>query len=419
MIEFAAAAVIIILFLTGYIVSTYALAVYIDPDEVEKLLPNVSHSHREFLKKLADDPRALTQVAIIYKSVVLIATTLLSVRLLDLISSTVGVSRFAVYPVGLIILWLLYIVSVEFLPRRSSRKAVNIRMTRYIWIISTLYVLLTPVVRLYRRGLKKTGQEQPVSEEEKEEIVERAIETLAEEAGIGESIVEENEKEMIGQIFLLDQTVVREIMVPRMDIVGIEKGMSFKDIRELIARDGHSRYPVYEGTIDKIIGLVYVKDLFNRMPEPGERFFISDHLRKPFFVPQSKIIGELLHEFQTKHLHIAIAVDEYGGVAGLVTLEDIIEEIFGEIEDEHDFEKADVTRLQEGGFLVSASLMVEKLQDLFDTDYPQADYDTVGGLIYDLVGSVPSEGQKIRWNDLEFEVDKVEGQRILAVKVRK
>jgi magnesium and cobalt transporter len=279
-------------------------------------------------------------------------------------------------------------------------------------------VIFLPVVQLYRLALKRSGESSPVTEEEKEEIVERAIETLAEEAGIGEAIVEGDEKEMIGQIFQLDQTVAREIMVPRIDIMAIEKSMSFKDIRALILRDGHSRYPVYEGTIDTIVGLIYVKDLFNRMPEPGEEFVLTRYLRKPYFVPESKVIGELLTEFKAKHLHIAIVVDEYGGVAGLVTLEDIIEEIFGEIQDEHDLEEAEFSELPDGRYRVSASMMMEKLQDLFDTDFEQEDYDTVGGLIYDLVGSVPTEGQKIKWNQLELEVEKVEGQRILYVQVR-
>ena len=194
--------------------------------------------------------------------------------------------------------------------------------------------------------------------------------------------------------------------------------MSFKDIKTLIKKDGHSRYPVYEKTIDKILGLVYVKDLFNDPPEPGEKFNLAKYLRKPFIVPESKIIGELLKDFKQKRQHIAIVVDEYGGVSGLVTLEDIIEEIFGEIQDEHDSEEDDIVRLKNGLYKVNAALLIETLQDFLGTEFDQGNYDTVGGLIYDLVGSVPDEGQKVKWNDIEFEITKVEGQRILTVKVR-
>jgi CBS domain containing-hemolysin-like protein len=319
---------------------------------------------------------------------------------------------------ALVVHWLVYMVTVEYLPRRSSRTAIKQGMLRHLWVVMLVWYVFFPVVQAYRKVLMRKSKRADVTEEEKDEIVERAIETLAEQAGIGDTIVEEDEKAMIGQIFRLDQTIVREIMVPRIDIVGIEKSMSFTGIRKLVLEDGHSRYPVYDDTIDRVIGMLYVKDIFGRMPEPGEKFVIRRYLRKPYFVPETKVIGELLAEFKTRRLHIAVVVDEYGGVAGLVTLEDIIEEIFGEIQDEHDWEEADFEKLTDGQYRANASLLVEKLQDYLDTDYEQGDYDTVGGLIYDLVGSVPREGQRIRWHDIEFEIDKVEGQRIISVKVR-
>ncbi|UCE25314.1 MAG: HlyC/CorC family transporter [Candidatus Zixiibacteriota bacterium] len=419
MVELIGVVVIAIGYASGYIVSLYASAVYIDPDEIESLLPSASASNRAFLLRLAGDPRALVQVAEVYKSMWLLVITVVSVKLITAVSSASGLSLYLAYPIGLAVIWILYMLFVEVMPRMSSRRAINEGMLRHLWVIRVVHRLFFPVVLLYRRAVKRSKPEEPVTEEEKEEIVERAIEAVADHAGISQTIVDEEEKAMISQIFLLDQTVVREIMIPRMDIVGIEREMSFKSIRELVRRDGHSRYPVYEESIDKIIGLLYVKDLFSKPPERGEKFVIDDYLRKPYFVPETKVIGELLREFKDKRQHIALVADEYGGLAGLVTLEDIIEEIFGEIQDEHDAEVAEYLELGDGQYIVSASLMVEKLQDYLDTDYEQGDYDTVGGLIYDLVGSVPTQGQKIQWNDLEFEVGKVEGQRILRVKVRK
>jgi CBS domain containing-hemolysin-like protein len=418
-VDFLAFVVVIAAYVSAYIVSLYSLAVYIDPDEVETLFPNISASRRRFLAKLAQDPRAFVQIAVIYKSFALILSTAVAVYLISRFAFVTGITISALLPVGFIVVWLLYLFSVEYLPRLSSRKAIRQRMPKHLWVITMIWVLLTPVVRLYRSALKRTKKVDVVTEEEKDEIVERAIETLAEQAGIGETIVEDEEKEMIGQIFQLDQTVVREIMVPRIDIVGIPKSMSFTNIRKLVREDGHSRYPVYDGTIDKVIGVLYVKDLFSREPEPGEKFVISKYLRKPYFVPEKKVISELLREFKSRRLHIAMVVDEYGGVAGLVTLEDIIEEIFGEIQDEHDWEEAEFTQLSDGSYLVSAGLLVEELQDYLNTDYEQGDYDTVGGLIYDLVGSVPQKGQRIKWHDVEFEIENVKGQRILSVKVRR
>jgi len=411
--------IIIVVYVTAYLVSLYSMAVYIDPDEVETLFPGISPARRGFLVKLAGDPRVFVQIAVIYKSFALIIITAVSLQLVRWLSEVASAETALFLPLGLAFHWFLYIIVVEYLPRHSTREAIDQRMVRHLWVIIIVWAIFFPIVKVYRKSLRRTSEGEKVTEEEKDEIVERAIETLADQAGIGEIIVEEDEKEMIGQIFQLDQTVVHEIMVPRIDIIGIDKSTSFADIRKLVLEDGHSRYPVYDGTIDKIIGMMYVKDLFSRMPDAGEKFVITKYLRKPYFVPATKVIGELLGEFKARRLHIAMVADEYGGVAGLVTMEDIIEEIFGEIQDEHDWEEAEFTRLADGQYRVNAALLVEELQDYLDTDYEQGDYETVGGLIYDLVGSVPREGQKIKWYDVEFEIDKVEGQRILYVKVRR
>ncbi len=415
MIELIGLSLIILCYVTAYLVALYARAVYIDPDDVEEIGPGLPEGKRSFLIRLAGDPRAFVQIALVYNSAALIVSTLATVRVLERLAQRLEMAPHSLIVVGLILVWLSFVLVVEYLTRRASRRAVSPQMLRHLWIIASIYVACYPVIWIYRRALERAQGNAPVSEEEKEEIVERAIETLAEEAGISETIVEDEEKQMIGQIFLLDQTVVREIMVPRIDITGIEKGLSFRGIRELVLADGHSRYPVYDGAIDKIIGLVYVKDLFSNMPEAGEKFIIENYLRVPYFVPETKIIGELLQEFKSKRLHIAMVVDEYGGVAGLVTLEDILEEIFGEIQDEHDAEEAEFTELPDGRYRVNSGLLVEKLQDYLDTDYEQGDYDTVGGLIYDLVGSVPEEGQRVQWHNIEFEIERVEGQRILLV----
>jgi len=411
--------IIVCAYVVGYIVSLYALAVYIDPDEVHTLLPRISRHRRERLEKLAGDPRAFSQVAAIYRSLALIVITVSFSLLMDRVLSGTGSDPLVLYPLGFLLVWIIYILVMEYLPRRSSRRAINQKMLRNLWLISGIYTLLSPIVRLYRRGLERVKPEDRVTEQEKEEIVERAIETLAEQAGIGEALVEEDEKEMIGQIFLLDQTQVREIMSPRIDIEGIEKSASFTQIQDLVRTDGHSRYPVYEESIDKITGVLYVKDIFSNMPAQGEEFVISNYLRKPYFVPESKVIGELLREFRAKKLHIAIAIDEYGGVAGLVTLEDILEEIVGEIQDEHDSEAAEIRPLQDGYFEVDASLRIEKLQDFLETEYNQEEHDTVGGLIYDIVGSVPEERTSVKWHDIVFDVLSVDGQRIKVVRIHR
>jgi CBS domain containing-hemolysin-like protein len=409
--------IVFLAFASAHILSLYSVAVYIDPDDLDDLLPGSSKRRRAMLRKLAGDPRGLVQTATVYRALALVVITFCSFLAVHLTFGATGEVSGYVYAAVIIPIWLSYVIIIEYLPTRRSRRALKSSRGKYLWLVSIVYWLLAPVVRLYRSGFGRTGQDERVTEEEKEDLVERAIETLADQAGISETLVEADEKEMIGQIFLLDQTQVREIMAPRIDIAGIEKSTSFSDIQKLVRADGHSRFPVYEGSIDKIIGILYVKDLFNNMPAPGEEFVITNYLRRPFFVPQSKVIGQLLREFRSRQLHIAIVVDEYGGVAGLVTLEDILEEIVGEIQDEHDSEEADLRRTPDGGLMVDASLRLEKLQDHLETDYDHEEFDTVGGLIYDLVGAVPKEGHRVKWHDIEFEVRKVDGQRIRSVKV--
>ncbi|RKX25423.1 MAG: hypothetical protein DRP47_09855 [Candidatus Zixiibacteriota bacterium] len=415
MLELLNGLIVLVALVSSYLITRYSLAVNIDPDDLSSLHSNISGMRYNFLCRLAKDPQTFIQIATIYKSFALMIISIISYHILKKLCISEKIPGLLISIVGLAVMWLIYLMVIEYLPRRSSRKAINRRMTKYLWFIFFVYYLFYPLVKFYQSILHKLTDDTKVTEEEKEEIVGRAIETLAEQAGISETIVEDDEKEMIGQIFLLDQTVVREIMVPRIQITAIDKTMTFSDIRRMVLKDGHSRYPVYDESIDKIIGLVYVKDLFNNLPEPGEKFVITDFLREPYFVPEAKVIGDLLREFKEKQLHIAMVVDEYGGVAGLVTLEDIIEEIFGEIQDEHDQEQEDFSVLPDGRYLVDAGLLVDDLQDRLETDYEQGDYDTVGGLIYDLVGSVPREGQVVKWYGLEFVVEKLDGQRIVSV----
>jgi CBS domain containing-hemolysin-like protein len=322
---------VVLAFASGYAVSLYALSVYVDPDDATALATGSSKRRQRQLRLLTQDPRTLTQVAAIYGAVVLIVITAAGLELMEFVIAQLQLNPPLVYVPGLVLIWLLYVLLIEYLPRRRSRRFLRQSKLRLLWLVVTVYYLISPLARFYRDSMERVTRSEPVTEEEKEEIIERAIETLADQAGISETLVEEDEKEMIGQIFRLDQTQVQEIMVPRISITGIEKRTSFADIQALVRADGHSRFPVFEDNIDRIVGILYVKDLFSNMPLPGQEFVIANYLRKPFFVPESKVIGDLLLEFRARQLHIAIVIDEYGGVAGLVTLEDILEEIVGEI----------------------------------------------------------------------------------------
>jgi magnesium and cobalt transporter len=410
--------VIIGAYISAYVVSVYALAMYIDPEGLESLFPNLSRRRRRLFARMTEDPRVFVQISAVYKSFALVMITAAVFFLVDQGAEALTAQHRLGFIGALLAVWLTFVIVVEYLPRLSSRTVFGPRTLGAFWLVALIYVFFSPLVNLYRRSLARSSVFHKVSEEDKEEIVERAIETLADHAGIGENLVEEEEKEMIGQIFRLDQTTVREIMVPRIDMVAIEKANSFAAIRELVKRDGHSRYPVYDGSIDKVIGLLYVKDIFNNMPQPGEVFAIEQYLRPPFLIPESKVIGELLKEFKSNRRHIAIVIDEYGGVAGLITLEDILEEIVGDIQDEHDTEEAELVTEGPKEYRVEGAMLLDKLLNEIGLEYDHAEFDTVGGLIYDLFGSVPKGGAKVRWHDLEFEVLRLRGQRIVSLRVR-
>ena len=254
-------------------------------------------------------------------------------------------------------------------------------------------------------------------DEKKEEIVERAIESLADSAGIDEPLMEQDVKRMIGNIFDFADSEVREVMVPRIEMVALEKGATLADVQKLLNDSGHSRYPVYEEDIDNIKGMLYVKDLFQKIPLPDSQADLTAFARPVYFVPESKKLDNLLADFRSQKIHIAIVVDEYGGTAGLITLEDLLELIVGDIQDEHNVEESDVVQVSASEFIVSANLSMEDLSDKLNLKLEEKDFETVGGYIYDLVGSLPRVGQKISVDDIDYVVEKVSGQRIDKVRI--
>jgi CBS domain containing-hemolysin-like protein len=210
---------------------------------------------------------------------------------------------------------------------------------------------------------------------------------------------------------------VRDVMVPRIDIVAIDVAMDREELVPAIIDAGHSRIPVYERSIDRIIGTLHTQDLLVKVLE-GEDFSIRTLAREAFFVPESKLITELLSEFKVRRQHLAIAVDEYGGTAGIVTLEDVIEELVGEIHDEFDSEEEPVRRLDRDTALVSARIHVEELNEILGISLPDDVADTLSGLLYHFIGRVPRVGDRWSHGALSFEIQAVERQRIVRVLVR-
>ena len=229
--------------------------------------------------------------------------------------------------------------------------------------------------------------------------------------------LEKEEREMIYSIFQFGDTLAREIMVPRIDMLALDVETSISDALKALVNSGHSRLPVYEGTVDNIIGLLYAKDLLRHFQHPELIKTIREKLRPVYFIPEAKKLDELLTDLQTRRVHMAIVVDEYGGVAGLVTLEDIIEEIIGEIQDEYDqSEELPFTRITENEFLFKGSIDLDDFNEVMGTSIVKDNADTLGGFMYSEIGKVPTGGEIIQMDQLKLVVEQVLGRRIRKVR---
>ena len=233
---------------------------------------------------------------------------------------------------------------------------------------------------------------------------------------IEEKILNEEKKDMIQGVEDLSITSVKEVMVPRIDVDFISSDTPKDELVTKIIASGHSRFPVYTDSIDNVVGVLYVKDLLKSFAE-NQAIDLLKIIRKPYFVPESKRIDSLLREFKRHHLHIAMAIDEYGGISGIVTMEDIIEEIVGDIQDEFDKEREDIITINENVWLCDARVDLDDLNETIGAQFPNEDFDSLGGFVFDLFGKVPVKYEKASWNNYDFIVQDMEGHRINVIKV--
>jgi CBS domain containing-hemolysin-like protein len=293
-------------------------------------------------------------------------------------------------------------------PRRALRgTAFLIRYARLV-----LFPLVQPVHLL----LSKTGGIQTATDEQRDEEQDEEVEALI-EVGEREGLLEANEGEMMRSIVDLDETVVREIMTPRPDIIALPLETDVDQARRVFLKAGHSRLPVYRHTLDEVVGVLHVRDLLRASGDSSGATGIAQYMREGMFVPETMSVAELLAEMRLR-THIALVVDEYGGTAGLVTLEDLLEEIVGEIRDEHEPDESDVRREADGSWLINAAVHVDRLTELFGVEFEERDFDTVGGLVVSELGRVPLQGETFDFRTLRIEVLEVDRRRTRLVRVR-
>ena len=237
--------------------------------------------------------------------------------------------------------------------------------------------------------------------------------TLGEEVGI----IERDEKEMINSVFEFGDTLVREVMIPRPDIISMPINIEMDEMLTCIREDGHSRFPVYDGSLDRIVGILYVKDILMKLDEIKVSYDLFKLLRPPFFVPETKKLNDLLSEFQKRKQHMAMVVDEYGGVSGVVTIEDLLEEIVGEIVDEYDLEEQEpLTKVDENVYSIDARYSMKDFEEELDCELDYEDSETVGGFMLEKLGRIPQKGEELVEPQGVFKVTDIKGNRILRVR---
>jgi putative hemolysin len=285
---------------------------------------------------------------------------------------------------------------------------VVLRPIRFLmWFLRPVTWLVSGASSLLTRFLQGEEKRPLISEDEIRTIIE-----FGEQAGV----VAEDKRRMLHGVFDLSSIRVRDVMVPRTEVVGIEASARFAEVVQLVAQAHHSRFPVYDGDLDRVVGIIHSKDVLKYFDRPDE-FCLSELARPPYFVPEAKPIETLMQAFRRKHLHLAIVVDEYGGVEGLCTLEDIVEEIVGEIQDEYDEEELLIKNLGSNRYLVDGSAALRYINRRFDLDLSEEHVNTLAGFVLDSLGSIPEAGDICESDGARFTVRQVEGRRIEQIEM--
>ena len=319
-----------------------------------------------------------------------------------------------------IILSFFTLIFGELVPKRLAMKNSEKIAFATIGIIRAISIVTAPFVKLLTITTNTISKIFGVGENEEEIVTEEEIRMMLDQ-GEENGTIEEEEKELINNVFEFNDITVSEIMTHRTDIFAVDMSMSAEELLEEIIKDDckHSRIPVYDETIDEIKGVLYVKDLLKNIHK--KTFKIKNIMKEAYFVSQNKLINELFKELQKNKKQIAIIIDEYGGTAGLITMEDILEEIFGDIYDEYDEIEEEYEKIDDKTYMISGSMPIYDVNKILDSHIPEGDYDTLSGYLQEELGRIPSEEENpiIETEELTFKIEEYEDKRILKVKVCK
>ena len=347
----------------------------------------------------------------------LLSGALLQTALISAVGFTIlafqsrGLFQAAVLSMGI---WVVITLVWKFFLAWIPEQLAEILLRALIPVSHLFYYLFWPFLFPLRWILDRVDKKREAAEEE-EEPTEEEVQAYI-DVGEEEGIIEEEQGKLIQSIVDFGDRIARELMTPRIDMLSFDAKGPAEDLAKLFSESKYSRIPIYEENTDKIVGIVHIKDLFDALLRKDSRS-VRELARPAYFVPESKLVSELLREFQIEHLQIAVVVDEYGGTAGIITIEDIIEEIVGEISDEHEDTDESVVEVENGVYLVNGLFRVESLEELIHADIGGESYETVAGLIFTTLGRVPKVGEQVRKNGIVFEVERADRKRIYRVRV--
>ncbi|NNF03945.1 MAG: HlyC/CorC family transporter [Rhodothermales bacterium] len=409
---------LVILLLLSAVFSGSEVALFsIEPSQREHLAASDLRSLRR-VSRLLEHPRSLLNSILILNTVVNVGAAITAAVLTHDIAEAKDWSPTLTVIAEVVALTFVILVVSEITPKLiASRHPVQFAR-RISGVLLVLHRILFPLSAVLAR-LVTTFHTR--FERSSEKISADDLKAMA-EIGEAHGTIEKDERALIHSIVEFGQTTVREVMVSRLDIVALPAGATIPEAIALIRRSGHSRLPLFVEHLDNILGIMYAKDLLRYMTEhpDAEQIDWTRLARRAIFVPLGKKLDDLLRDFQARRTHIAVVVDEYGGTAGLVTLEDVLEEIVGEIRDEHDEAEEDlVAAVEDGAYYVDAKIDMDEMNDLIGTeiDTDAFDFETLGGLIFHLAGEIPEQGDEYEFGGLQLRVDNVENNRVLGVRV--
>jgi putative hemolysin len=361
---------------------------------------------------LSDPGRLLTTLIVGNTSADVAASVLATSITLSLVGRAHGGEWIAFVGVTLLVLIVSELAPKTLAARHADRMALRIAGTidafarAFSPLIRALSLIATTLIRPF--GAPITTRPPLVTEEQLRFLV---------EVGEEEGVIQEEEREMIHSVFEFGETLVREVMRPRIDITAVPAGATINEALGLVMEHGHSRLPVYEGTVDHIIGVVYVRDLLPALRAGRLNQPVREAMRPAYFIPETKKVDDLFKEMQRRKVSMAIVLDEYGGTAGLVTLEDLLEEIVGEIQDEYDLEERPIQLIDSNTAVVNARTNIHEVNELLGLHLPEENVDTISGLVYAELGRVPAQGETLTLPGAELRVEKTLGQRIAKVRI--